>query len=91
MKLVDYITILQDMNIVCGARKFGDAEFHDKWAAFVRNHPTDWKIYHSAFINSEIEMRQKFIERLAQQPGGKEKIREIYGITNSKAYPKLLG
>ncbi|HLD33711.1 MAG TPA: hypothetical protein VJB66_03220 [Candidatus Nanoarchaeia archaeon] len=91
MKLVDYVTILQKISKVCGARKFGDAEFHDKWATFVREHPTEWKVYHNEFINAEIEMRQNFVECLAQQPGGKEKVREVYGITNPNAYPKLLG
>jgi len=66
-------------------------EFHDKWATFVREHPTEWKVYHNEFINAEIEMRQNFVECLAQQPGGKEKVREVYGITNPNAYPKLLG
>ncbi|HLC75091.1 MAG TPA: hypothetical protein VJH88_04525 [Candidatus Nanoarchaeia archaeon] len=67
------------------------ADFEERWVKFVKRHPTEWQKHHAAFINGQFQMAWDFIERLSKQPGGKEKIREIYGITNMKAYPKLLG
>jgi hypothetical protein len=66
-------------------------DFIERWATYMKEHPTEWKKHHTKFINGQVQMAWDFIERLSKQPGGKEKIREIYGITNLKAYPKLLG
>ncbi len=63
----------------------------ERWAIFVREHPTEWKKIHTEFINAQFQKANEFIERLAQQPGGKEKIKKLYNITNPEAYKKLLG
>ena len=65
-------------------------DFIERWATFVREHPTEWQKHHTAFINAQFEIAWGFIGRLAKQPSGKEKIKKIYNITNSKAYPQLL-
>lgn len=60
----------------------------DRWADYILTHP-DWKKHHTAFINAQFDMAQKFWKRMLKLPGGKEKLREIYDIKNPKAAPKF--
>ena len=66
-------------------------EFIERWVTYIEEHPVEWREHHARFINAQVGMARDFIERLSKQPDGKERIREIYGITNLKAYPRLLG
>ena len=66
-------------------------EFVDSWAEFIRNNPDKWRKIHTEFINAQIMMHTKFLERLKKTPGGREKIIELYQIKNLKGYKKLLG
>ena len=63
----------------------------DRWVAFMKEHPQDWKRVHTDFINAQFIKSRQFIERLAHTPGGKQKIMAAYGIKNVKGYPALLG
>lgn len=49
----------------------------ERWARHVKEHPTEWKKEHTLFINAVYEKAQQALERLAQQPGGKEKIARL--------------
>jgi hypothetical protein len=62
----------------------------EAWARFVKAHPAQWKPAHSAFIDTQFAKHREFLERLKQQPGGKEKIRKLYAITNTRGYEGLL-
>ena len=61
----------------------------EDWANYVRSSNGEWKIFHTEFINAQYHKVYAFIDRLAKQPGGKEKIIELYGIKNPKAFPRL--
>ena len=52
-------------------------EHVERWARYVKEHPSEWKKAHTAFINAVYEKAQQALERLAQQPGGKEKIAQL--------------
>ncbi len=56
----------------------------DRWAEYVRTSRGAWKKEHTAFINAQFEKADAFYRRLAQTPGGKEKIRAIFGIQNPR-------
>lgn len=58
----------------------------ERWAEYVRTHP-DWKKHHKEFIDAQFDMASKFWKRILSQPGGKKRLREIYGIENPKALP----
>lgn len=51
----------------------------EKWALFVREHPTEWKKPHTEFINALFDKHEQFKERLLKTPGGKEKFEKLYG------------
>ena len=55
----------------------------ERWANYVKNNP-DWKRQHTAFINAQIEMARRAIEKIRKQPGGKEKLMKLYNISNRK-------
>jgi len=57
----------------------------DRWAEYVRTSRGAWKKEHAAFINAQFEKAEEFYRRLAKQPGGKEKIIQIFGIKNPEA------
>ncbi len=61
----------------------------ERWAHFVRDHPTEWKKIHTEFINAIFQKHDEFIERLLKQPNGKQKIIELYNIKNLEGYPSL--
>ena len=63
----------------------------ERWARYVKEHPQKWKKEHTAFINAVYEKAWDAVERISQQPGGKEKIIQLRRIQNRKGYPKLLG
>ncbi len=65
-------------------------EMVKKWAEYIRSSNGKWRKIHNEFITAQFDMAQSFIRRLAEQPGGKEKIIKLYGIKNKKAFPKLL-
>ena len=49
----------------------------ERWARFVRDNPNSWKGEHTAFINSQITIADRFYSRLEEVPDGKEKIRKL--------------
>ena len=74
-------------------KTMNDRSSHDdqieRWANFVRDHPTEWKKIHTEFINAIFQKHDEFIERLLKEPNGKQKIIELYGIKNLDGYPSL--
>lgn len=65
-------------------------DFIERWAHFMREHPSKWKKVHTEFINAQFKSHEQFLERLLRQPNGKEKIRELYKIKNLEGYPTLI-
>ncbi len=61
----------------------------DRWIEYMKDNPDKWKKIHTKFINAQFEKSRKFIKRLSEQPGGKEKIINAYEIKNG--HQKLLG
>jgi hypothetical protein len=59
-------------------------EFIERWASFVKNNPGKWQEYHTAFINSQLNSALEFYKRLGKTKGGKEKIKNIFGIKNRR-------
>ena len=66
-------------------------EFIERWAAFVKEHPTEWQKYQDEFIDAQFQMAEEFMEKLVQLPDGKKRLMDAYGIKNVKGYPRLLG
>ncbi|MDP3728602.1 MAG: hypothetical protein Q8R18_04075 [bacterium] len=64
--------------------------FIERWVAFMKEHPTEWKKIHTDFINSQFHSHEQFLERLLQQPNGKKKVRELYKIKNLEGYPRFV-
>ncbi len=60
----------------------------DRWAEYVKKNP-NWKKHHTAFINAQFEKAEQFWEQMLKEPGGKEKLREIYNVKNPKAVPQF--
>ncbi|MEK6959623.1 MAG: hypothetical protein AABX47_00480 [Nanoarchaeota archaeon] len=58
----------------------------ERWADYVLTNP-DWKKHHTEFIDAQFDMARKFWARILSQPGGKKRLRKIYGIENEKALP----
>ncbi len=50
----------------------------ERWAHFVRENPAKWKKAHTEFINALFQKNEEVIQRLLKQPGGKEKLKELY-------------
>ncbi len=65
-------------------------DFIQRWAAFMKEHPTEWKKIHTEFIDAQFQSHEQFLERLLQQPDGKKKIRALYKIENLKGYPRFI-
>lgn len=63
----------------------------ERWARYVKEHPTEWKNTHTEFIDSVYTLALDAMERLSREPGGKEKIIQLRRIKNVKGYPQLLG
>ncbi|MBI4360355.1 hypothetical protein HY572_01125 [Candidatus Micrarchaeota archaeon] len=61
----------------------------DRWAQYVKKSRGAWKKEHTAFINAQFEKSEAFYRRLAQTPGGKQKINNLFGIKNLNAVPFL--
>ncbi len=53
----------------------------ERWAKFVLTDKT-WKKQHSAFINSQLEMAQRALKKIARMQNGEEKLRSIRGLKN---------
>lgn len=47
------------------------------WAEYVRDHPNEWRKQLNPFIDSQIQKANRFYEKLAETPKGKQKIEEI--------------
>jgi hypothetical protein len=62
----------------------------DRWAQYMKDNPDKWKRIHTEFINAQFQKHEAFLKRLREQPGGREKIIELYGIRNLKGYEDLL-
>ena len=60
----------------------------DRWVEYMQTHP-DWKKKHTAFIDAQFQKQREFVDRLARQPGGKDRIKALYDIRNEKAMPKV--
>ncbi|MBI2147074.1 hypothetical protein HYU19_01195 [Candidatus Woesearchaeota archaeon] len=56
----------------------------ERWAKFVREHPTEWKKIHTEFINAIFQKQEEALQRILAMPGGKEKAAELYTIKNKK-------
>ena len=65
-------------------------DFIERWATFMKEHPTEWKKIHTEFINSQFLSHEQFLDRLLQQPNGKKKVRELYKIKNLEGYPRFV-
>lgn len=59
-------------------------EHVERWAHYVKEHPTEWKKNHTLFINAVYEKADHALERLAQQPGGAEKIAKLIDLRRKK-------
>ncbi len=60
----------------------------ERWANYVLTNP-DWKKHHTAFINAIFDKANETIKKLVNQPGGPEKIAQLYNIKNRKGYPSI--
>ena len=56
----------------------------ERWARYVKEHPTTWKKEHTQFINAVYEKAWDAIERLSQQPNGKAKIVALRELRKTK-------
>lgn len=61
----------------------------ERWANFVRENPTQWKKFHTAFINALFQKNGEVTQRILQQPNGKEKLIELYNIKNVAGFDWL--
>ncbi len=61
----------------------------ERWAHYVRDNPATWKKQHTPFINALFDKHNQFVEKMLKTPEGKEKLRELYGVTNKEDYPWL--
>ncbi len=64
-------------------------EHVERWATFVRENPTKWKKVHTEFINALFQKNEEVTQRILQQPGGKQKLIELYGIKNVDSFDWL--
>ncbi len=49
----------------------------ERWAKYVKENPDKWKSKLTPFLNAQIIIANRFYKKLAETPGGKEKIKEI--------------
>jgi len=61
----------------------------DRWIKYMQDNPKTWKKVHTKFINSQFIKSRSFIKRLLEQPGGRQKIINAYGIKNLDGYQGL--
>ncbi len=54
----------------------------ERWATFIRENPTKWKKFHTEFINALFQKNEEMVQRLLQQPDGRQKLKELYNIKN---------
>ncbi len=64
-------------------------ELEKLWIEYVRGSNGEWKKYHSKFIDAHIERYNAAIKWQTTQPGGKQKIIDIFGIKNLDAVPMV--
>lgn len=62
----------------------------DRWIEYMRKNPKTWKKVHTEFINAQFERAYAFMERLLEEPDGKERMIAAYGIKNIAGYKNLL-
>lgn len=60
-----------------------------EWANYIKQNPSKWRAQHTQFLNSQIEMANAALERIKKQKNGKQKIIELFGITNKELIKKL--
>jgi len=63
----------------------------ERWARYVKENPSDWKVIHTRFINSQFEKQSRFLKRILRTKEGKDKLRRLYKIQNMDAVEGLLG
>ena len=56
----------------------------DRWAEYIRMNPEKWREQHTQFLDAQFEMANAALRRIAKSSGGREKIAQLKGITNSK-------
>lgn len=61
----------------------------ERWAKFVKVN-SNWRKYHTEFINSQFNNSYQFLEKLKKLPNGRNKIIRLYNIKNLNGYKKLL-
>ncbi len=49
----------------------------ERWAEYVKNSEGKWKAEHTAFIDSQIAMANRFFKKLAETEEGRVKIQEL--------------
>lgn len=49
----------------------------ERWARYVRDNPDKWKDKLKEFLDAQISMSRRFYKRLAETPGGMEKIERL--------------
>lgn len=65
------------------------AEQIDRWAKYIQENPHIWREHHTRFLDDQLEMANAALRRIAKQPGGREKITQLRGITNKKVLDEL--
>ena len=46
----------------------------ERWAKYVKSHPTEWKRHMTPFLDSQINMANRFYKKLSRTKSGREKI-----------------
>ena len=49
----------------------------ERWANYVREHPTEWKKHLKPFLDAQIIMARRFYNKLAETEEGRKKIIEM--------------
>jgi len=50
----------------------------ERWARYVKNNPDKWKSKVKEFIDAQYIMSKRFYSKLAEMPGGREKIERLW-------------
>jgi hypothetical protein len=66
-------------------------DFIERWAAYMKANPDKWKVQHTAFINAQFAQHRRIIKHLLSQPGGAERVIELYNIQNKAVCARLRG
>ncbi|MEA3329780.1 MAG: hypothetical protein U9Q06_03470 [Nanoarchaeota archaeon] len=56
----------------------------ERWAKFVKNNPDKWKLKFKEFINAQIIMSRRFYKKLAETPGGTNKIKQLRNLSSTQ-------